>query len=251
MKEKGITLIALVITIIVLLILAGVSVSLALGNNGVLVQATAAVTKNKEETKREEMAFEESADAIKQKISNYLDKVDNGETNVNGYGLTVEKIYDIGDSNKSLRIIKYVKIKGDPKYYSVEKNNSDEDLVIKDAFIINQHIVKKDLYSEVGLTWGEWLLTPYNEDQECRAYDGNKVCKYEETVNDKGVVTGFCRAAFGYDVYNTSDIYAKTTEVISPDTKYVCVDALVMVDLTVIDLDDLEELPDLDELSNS
>ena len=38
-KEKGITLIALVITIIVLLILAGVSISILTGNNGILSQA--------------------------------------------------------------------------------------------------------------------------------------------------------------------------------------------------------------------
>ena len=38
-KERGITLIALVITIIVLLILAGVSISMLTGNNGILTQA--------------------------------------------------------------------------------------------------------------------------------------------------------------------------------------------------------------------
>ena len=35
-KEKGITLIALVITIVVLLILAGVSINMVLNNNGVI-----------------------------------------------------------------------------------------------------------------------------------------------------------------------------------------------------------------------
>lgn len=44
-EQKGITLVALVVTIIVLLILAGVSISLVLGNNGVLTQASGAVTK--------------------------------------------------------------------------------------------------------------------------------------------------------------------------------------------------------------
>ena len=39
MKNKGITLIALVITIIVLLILAGVSVATLTGNNGILIRA--------------------------------------------------------------------------------------------------------------------------------------------------------------------------------------------------------------------
>jgi type II secretory pathway pseudopilin PulG len=42
-KEKGITLIALIITIIVLLILAGVSINLVLGDNGVITKAKTAV----------------------------------------------------------------------------------------------------------------------------------------------------------------------------------------------------------------
>lgn len=46
-KQEGITLVALVITIIVLLILAGVSISLVVGNNGVLTQASTAVMENK------------------------------------------------------------------------------------------------------------------------------------------------------------------------------------------------------------
>lgn len=41
-QEKGITLIALVITIIVLLILAGVSISMVAGDNGILSRATKA-----------------------------------------------------------------------------------------------------------------------------------------------------------------------------------------------------------------
>ena len=38
-EQKGITLVALIITIIVMLILAGVSISLVVGDNGVLKQA--------------------------------------------------------------------------------------------------------------------------------------------------------------------------------------------------------------------
>ncbi len=47
LKEKGITLIALVITIIVLLILAGVSIATLTGENGILSQAVKAKEKNK------------------------------------------------------------------------------------------------------------------------------------------------------------------------------------------------------------
>ena len=54
-KERGITLIALVITIIVLLILAGVSISLTIGNNGVLNQATNAVGANRDAKVKEEV----------------------------------------------------------------------------------------------------------------------------------------------------------------------------------------------------
>ena len=49
--------VALVITVIVLLILAGVSISLVVGNNGVLTQASNAVVKNREEAAREEVAM--------------------------------------------------------------------------------------------------------------------------------------------------------------------------------------------------
>ena len=56
-KERGITLIALVITIIVLLILAGVSISLVVGENGILSQAKSAVAKNKNVTAKEDVAL--------------------------------------------------------------------------------------------------------------------------------------------------------------------------------------------------
>ena len=58
-EEKGITLIALVITVIVLLILAGVSIAMLTGNNGILTQAQ----KSKQAT--EEAAQKEKEDLIK------------------------------------------------------------------------------------------------------------------------------------------------------------------------------------------
>ena len=54
-KCRGITLIALVITIIVLLILAGVSLSLIAGENGILKRATGAVSQNRKATAEEEL----------------------------------------------------------------------------------------------------------------------------------------------------------------------------------------------------
>ncbi len=56
-NENGITLVALVVTIIVLLILAGVSISLVLGNNGVITKASTAVTENRKATVQEDIAM--------------------------------------------------------------------------------------------------------------------------------------------------------------------------------------------------
>ena len=53
-RNKGITLIALVITIIVLLILAGVAIAMLSGENGILRKATEAKTKTEEMQKNEE-----------------------------------------------------------------------------------------------------------------------------------------------------------------------------------------------------
>ena len=70
MKNKaGITLITLVITIIVLLILLGISVSLIIGDNGVISKATDAVKENKSAMAKEEIEL-----ALASCESEYLDK---------------------------------------------------------------------------------------------------------------------------------------------------------------------------------
>ena len=53
-NNKGITLIALVITIIILLILAGISISMLTGENGILTQAQNAKNRTEEATRKEE-----------------------------------------------------------------------------------------------------------------------------------------------------------------------------------------------------
>lgn len=66
-SESAITLIALIISIIVLLILAGVSISALVGNNGILNQATNAVEKNNiasEEEMLSQIVVSENADKI-------------------------------------------------------------------------------------------------------------------------------------------------------------------------------------------
>ena len=56
-KELGITLIALVVTIIVLLILAGISVMMLTGNNGVLIRAGEAKEKTDDASTKENISL--------------------------------------------------------------------------------------------------------------------------------------------------------------------------------------------------
>ena len=67
-QEKGITLIALVVTIVVLLILAGVSISLVLNNNGVISKSKDARNQYAEAQTNEEKHFNEVTDWIDTKV---------------------------------------------------------------------------------------------------------------------------------------------------------------------------------------
>ena len=68
-KEKGITLVALVVTIVVLLILAGVSISLVLGPNGLITRAQEARNATANATANEAYVFNEY---IPEAINSYL-----------------------------------------------------------------------------------------------------------------------------------------------------------------------------------
>ena len=82
-KNKGITLIALVITIIILLILAGVSIAMLTGNNGILTQAKLA-KENTEVAKEQE---EKDLD----KINSYINEktIKDNYTDINGDKATI------------------------------------------------------------------------------------------------------------------------------------------------------------------
>lgn len=67
-KEKGITLVALVVTIVVLLILAGVSISLVLGSNGIVKKAQDAKANYAAGAKADDSAMNTAADWIDTEI---------------------------------------------------------------------------------------------------------------------------------------------------------------------------------------
>lgn len=57
-EERAITLVALVVTIVVLLILAGVTINLVVGQNGIIARAKEAAQKTENATKNEMMAMD-------------------------------------------------------------------------------------------------------------------------------------------------------------------------------------------------
>ena len=69
LKEKGITLIALVVTIVILLILAGVSIAMLTGNNGILSQAQNAKNKTEEAERNEKLDLLKQEELINETLN--------------------------------------------------------------------------------------------------------------------------------------------------------------------------------------
>ena len=84
LKENGITLIALVVTIVVLLILAGVSVNALFGNSGIIEKAKEAQNKMNKATENDQKQIGE--------LTNWLDNQVNGTTGSDDNQTTLPKI---------------------------------------------------------------------------------------------------------------------------------------------------------------
>ena len=90
-KTSGITLIALVITIIVLLILAGIAINTIAGNNGVLTKATQAKsrTEEAEQVEKEKLQeFSELLDEYDNSVEKVIFKYDENLPSDIGEGIT-------------------------------------------------------------------------------------------------------------------------------------------------------------------
>ena len=81
-NNKGITLIALVITIIVLLILAGVSIAMITGQNGILTKANEAKTKTEQAEIAEKRKLTQAEAAMNFEETNHTETIDGNEITV-------------------------------------------------------------------------------------------------------------------------------------------------------------------------
>ena len=129
-KQNGITLIALIVTIIVLIVLAGVSINLVAGSDGILKKATSAVDKNATANAEEEINL--ALDALKveyykdlyttQSLKEYLlEKCSNSFSTESGKITSNDSqlIYSDKNGNKS-----YIELSDDGDIISIRHSNS-------------------------------------------------------------------------------------------------------------------------------
>ena len=123
---KGITLIALVITIIVLLILAGVSIAMLTGDNGILTQAKLAKERTEEAKRKEEQDLENLLNRITSEVPS--EEGYNESKNVNSPKVT-----------RGMIPIKYngtdwvVCSKNDPEWYSYDNTKKWANIMLSDG----------------------------------------------------------------------------------------------------------------------
>lgn len=139
-NNRGITLIALVITIIVLLILAGVSISMLAGNNSILNNATTAVREKALGDVKEQVllvVYEQYTEFHSKEVTHTLSE---GETL---YGDTKEKLSRIVPNNKDVEIeFAEQTVEGEKRYvvtltYSKDNTNTVTGTLLESSGVFN------------------------------------------------------------------------------------------------------------------
>ncbi len=151
-RNKGITLIALVITIIVLLILAGVAIAMLSGENGILKKAAESKTKTEEASFLEQVKI-----AIMGAIINKDAKIDEETLKTELGNLGVKEKDIVSDGNGGYIVKKEnnsVNIKKDGNVESLE-GISDEDIELEKYFLANNSKYKCRYGYITGFTLNE------------------------------------------------------------------------------------------------
>ena len=168
LKEKGITLIALVITIAVLLILAGVSISALFGDSGIIDRAKEAQNETNQATERDKKEIKELSNWLDSKISKTTkkplitdssltsnDRTSSESTTViaedkNGNQVVVPGGFKIsGDSGESVEQGVVIEDKEGNQFVWVPVSNINGD---------GSNKIKKDDGSEVEITLGRYTF---------------------------------------------------------------------------------------------
>ena len=156
-KEKGITLVALVVTIIVLIILAGISINLVLGDNGIITKAQEAKKQQKIAEIKEKISLEltsaetdaiirnesleeEQLNDIVSKYGTLQDDKDTILTKDDNYEISLKEIWygtlstsgSYSDKKKQIEILEKELKELQDKYNELEQINSGNSEVLND-----------------------------------------------------------------------------------------------------------------------
>ena len=170
MKEEGITLIALVITIVVLLILAGISIAMVTGENGILTQTQNAKkeTKEAEDIEKIKLAVSEAQigengyqklgkENLQEAIENQFKEINSEVTqNVDGtYIVSLDnELYEIKDNEvNKIQVDLYINNAEDLKKFRDEVNKGN---TYEGKYIVLTSNITLDINEEwepIGIYW--------------------------------------------------------------------------------------------------
>ena len=217
--EKGITLVALVVTIVVLLILAGVSINLVLGNNGIIAKAKEAETKSAEASQNDLKGM----NALAEEMNNALGEKPKVDLSKYKIGDSVNYTYDPASSSYTLES-KYSGYSSNQtiaqttgltwKVLNVDKENDTVDIIST-----NPTSSTVNFYNILGYNNGPYLMN-----EICKAQYSNKTLGVEaRSINlldmEKHLTADGITARNAYQ-YDSSTAKYGTTKTYPSNTKY-------------------------------
>ena len=217
--EKGITLVALVVTIVVLLILAGVSINLVLGNNGIIAKAKEAETKSAEASQNDLKGM----NALAEEMNNALGEKPKVDLSKYKIGDSVNYTYDPASSSYTLES-KYSGYSSNQtiaqttgltwKVLNVDKENDTVDIISTNP--TSSTVIFANI---LGYNNGPYLMN-----EICKAQYSNKTLGVEaRSINlldmEKHLTADGITARNAYQ-YDSSTAKYGTTKTYPSNTKY-------------------------------
>ena len=201
-RDKGITLIALVVTIIVLLILAGISISMLTGQNGILRRVSEAKIKTEISGIEEKLNIKEMTEdkIIFGKIDDCLEL--NSTYNDKLYIENGKIVYDVNKvSSEEENILQQMNFKTKTNHYIIVSNNKKADYegnenvgTITDfSKKVNEgtfNYEKVYLSEDVAIESDDWIAIGTNTNKFSSEFEGNNktiYIKVENESNDGGI----------------------------------------------------------------
>ncbi len=178
LKDNGITLIALVVTIVVLLILAGITITMVLGEDGIIAQAKLAAQKTKDAEEQQEKDLQNLAEQIES-------LVDGGTTTptpatikeaiAGGVKFAESENKEITDGSKRMWVPKGYTVIGPDQKNNVSYNNKDNPKIDEGI------VISDEIDAEGKSTGNEFVWVPVPEPNEMYGEDSN-----EQNVDENG-----------------------------------------------------------------